>query len=764
MSADSNTTSRLIENGGLVLLNLHQSRGGISKERGIYLTLVAVFGLILLGLAGLVIELGLLAVAQSRMQQVANLAALSAIEQYVRYEPAPGATHPELSRREATRERANQILHANSIWGIDATKLNVELDGDAGRIVFGMWYRFDPDGNGGISCPKYPCFVPAADTNSQGNAVRLSVRNDSSNPFARFLGRIFGPETLTVQSEATATIIKRCMAFLLDLSLSSIADSHSLPARGQIPTWLDEADPLRESPGFFGDPDPARHVHYIQGYNGGSPVYAPGEPFPLPFPANIGLFAYVDPPEKCDYGVLTPPAGGINYSALMWCSLLKHREVADYTEPTFNPKAYHSREDYRRIQTPFGQNKVYFDLHTRPEPFSTFLLGFNAALRSVYSQASNADEAMIAGFSKSFTYSGVSRRFPQPQVVQGQGVRSLTNNLPLLIHLTNIENIGNLGVDGAVEDAEPPSIIDAGIFPIFGLSADATATNIPGAVSAAVDALDASCLPSDRKIIVLATDGISNCSQYGNNPISCGSSYLSYINSENQLLARSGYGILKKLLERQVALTVLHAGLAVRPNFLKVRTTCPNGSDDCLLDYDSALRRGFTSGIASNANMGAYCEVPGAESSNQAVSCASRVALSPEDSPEDCVSPPGPYSWSAGCEYQAFRQLGEPGVVFGRPASVMAELAMRSGGRYCPILPILGQKSVNNTAYVDHDNDEPANGALCRNCTARRLRYSALPADSTIVPYSLELRTPGEQAADCASLAAGGNPFILVEE
>ncbi len=745
-------------------LNLGPSQSQVKRERGVYLTLVAVFGLILLGFAGLVIELGLLAVAQNRLQQVANLAALSAIEQYVRYEPTPGGAHPELSRREATRERANQILNANSIWGIDSTKLKVEFEGNAGRIVFGMWYRFDPDGSGGVSCAKYPCFIPAGDTSSKGNAIRLTVQNESTNPFARFLGRIFGPDQLTIQAEATSTLIKRCMAFLLDLSLSSTSDSHVLPIRDQIPWWDDDPDPLRDSPGYFRDPDPNRYVNVVQGYNDGADVYVPGGPFGLPFPMNIGLFAYIDPPERCTYDILTPPGGGIAYSALLWCSLLKNRAIAQDAQPQFSPKDYHSREDYRKLETPFTQNDIYFDLNKRPEPFSTFLLGFNAALRSVYAQASNADEAMVAGFSRSFNYSGVSRRVPQPQVVQGQGVKQLTNNLPLLVHLTNIDNIGALGSDGSIQGANPPSIIDAGIFPIFGLTADATATHIQGAISQAIDALDASCLPSDRKIIVLATDGISNCTQYGSGPISCGSSYLSYINAENQLLARTGFGTLRKLIERQVAVTVLHAGLGVRPNFLKIPTVCPNGSSDCLLDFDGALRQGFTSGVVSTGNMGTYCESASGQNTTQAVSCASRVALTVGARQQDCVSPPGPSSWNSGCEYRAFQNLGEPGVIFGRPSSVMAELAMKSGGRYCPILPILGEKSVNNTAYFDHDSDEPTNGTLCRECTPRRLRHSALPSDSTIVPYSLELRTPGEQAADCASLAAGGNPFILVEE
>jgi hypothetical protein len=94
----------------------------------------------------------------------------------------------------------------------------------------------------------------------------------------------------------------------------------------------------------------------------------------------------------------------------------------------------------------------------------------------------------------------------------------------------------------------------------------------------------------------------------------------------------------------------------------------------------------------------------------------------------------------------------------------MAELALRSGGRYCPLLPPLGAVDIANSNYLDHDNDEPpGSAALCQNCTPRRLKASAIPS-STTVDYALELRAPGEQAADCARLAVGGNPFMLVEE
>ena len=729
------------------------------KDRGIYLTLVAVFGLVLLGFIALVIQLGLVAAAQSRLQLVANLAALSAVEQYVRFTPSPEDPNPlEDSRRSATTIRANSILQANSVWGLDASKFEVQPGTTTGsRIVFGTWHRFDPDGAGGVSCAKYPCFIPVVnDEATSGNAIRLVVQSESNNPFTQFVGSIFGPETLTIKAEATATLVKRCMAFLVDLSLTSTNETHALPARASFPTWRSPSappDPLRESVGFYGSLDSDDAVSVYDPSQKGTPEF-PGEAFPLPFPMNLGLYAYVDPPSVCNYATLTPAVGQINYSALYWCSLMLHRDFITYPELPGGGRSYRTRADYRRVETPFTQNAIYFDFNTSPEPFSTYLLAFNAALRSVYAESSNADEAMFAGFSKAINYAGVNRRYPQS---------GLTKNIPLLVHLTNFNNIGALDSNGDIVDVNPPTFIDLGIFPVFGSTDAATASNLAGAIKEAADILGASCGPSDKKVIVLATDGIGNCTQYGNNPTNCGSSWLKYLSSEMLLVGTGEGGVLRKLTDKQVALTVIHSGVGVRPNFRKMPTVCPNGVNNCLLDFDGALRAGRTSGFRYEAlGQGPYCENPFDPATTSFINCAAKPPPSTSQSdPVECVSPG---AWTGGCELRAFLALGQEGVYLGRVAAVMAELAKESGGIYCPVLPTLGEKSFSNPNYIDDDGDEGSNPTtFCEGCTPRRLKASAIP-DTDTVEYSLELLTKGEQAAECARRAVGGNPFTLVEE
>ena len=727
------------------------------SDRGIYITLVAVFGLVLLGFVALVIQLGLAAAAQSRLQLVANLAALSAIEQYVRFTPADGDQNPlEDSRRNATTSRANSILQANSVWGLDSSRFELEPGATSGsRIVFGTWHRFDPDGSGGVSCQKYPCFVPFVNAEAiSGNAVRLVVESESDNPFTRFLGSIFGPDTLTIRAEATATLVKRCMAFLVDLSLTSTNETHAVPGRTSFPTWRgpsEPLDPLRESVGFYGDLNADNAVTVYDPSQKGIPAF-PGGAFPLPFPMNLGLYAYVDPPSACDYTTLTPAVGQINYSALYWCSLLRHRDFITDPELPDSGRNYRTRADYRLVETPFSQNAIYFDSVTRPEPFSTYLLAFNAALRSVYAVSSNADEAMFAGFSKAIPYQNVNRRYPQS---------GLTRNIPLLVHLTNMNNVGGLDSNGDITGVNPPTFIDLGIFPVFGSTDAATASNLAGVIKQTAGMLGTTCGPSDRKVIVLATDGLGNCTQYGNSPTYCSPTWFKYLSSEMLLVGTSPGGVLKELVDKQVALTVLHSGVGVRPNFRKMPTACPNGENDCLLDFDGALRAGRVSGFRYDAQgQGPYCDSPFDPNTTSFINCAARPpSTNPNASP--CVSQS---VWSGGCEASAFLALGEPGVYLGRVAAVMAELALRSGGRYCPILPTLGEKMASNENYFDHDGDEPPGASsLCSGCTPRQLRASVVPSADT-VEYSLELLTKGEQAAECASRAVGGNPFTLVEE
>lgn len=718
----------------LSMVDANRSKRFTQAERGVYITLVALFGLILLGLTALVIDLGFIAVAQNRLQHVVNLVTLSSIEQYVRYVPPQGSGDQEFSRRELTVKRANQILRSNSVWGIEADRLTIKID-DAKSIRFGKWYREDPDGTGPSSpCTSYPCFQEVGE-GMRGDAIRIVVRNETDNPFTRFFGQIFGSSVVTIEAEATGTLVKRCMAFLLDLSLSATADTHTLPKKSQEPIVQDNLDPLRQSVAFYGK-------DYDDGDPGLRPCYPVGKECTDTVetePPNLGLFAQMAPPSRCTFETLNPEAGVVNYGSLMWCSLPISREMARDTSPPLDESlGYHFRDDYEERETPWA-SKIFFDLRTKPEPFTTFLNGFNAALRAVYAEASNADQAMLAGFSQSVALEGVKRRYPQDGLSEGR------NGIALLTHLTNIKNIG---YDGS--PVTPPTVLDLGIFPLYGAGASSTVTNLAGAIESTIDDLNSSCGITDQKIIVVATDGIANCYVVGsgaNRMTVCDGRYIGYVNAENRLLNTIN-GTIRKLIDNRVALTALHTGDSVRPNFKKIPTTCPNPPDgtpenDCLLDYDAALRGGYSSGMLETGDGFRSCDTD----ARSFIDCRS---FAPSEGL--CAQPLGPQYFS-GCEPMVFQKLSQPGNFFGRPAMMLAELALQSGGRYCPIVPVLGGYNPGNSNYIDHDGDAS---------TPKRLKASAVVGDT--VTHSLELLSPGEQAGACAQLAVGANPFVLVEE
>lgn len=83
-----------------------------------------------------------------------------------------------------------------------------------------------------------------------------------------------------------------------------------------------------------------------------------------------------------------------------------------------------------------------------------------------------------------------------------------------------------------------------------------------------------------------------------------------------------------------------------------------------------------------------------------------------------------------------------------RPTGLMAELAIRTGGYYCPLLP-----TAPSSNYADHDGDPN---------TPRRLVDAARTEGSQQLQAVEEL-TPAEQAQWCIGRALGLNPYSIQE-
>lgn len=206
-----------------------------SSQKGIFVVLVALLLVAIIGLCAIVLGLGQLSISKSRLKNVSNIAALSALEAYTR---SDGANFGEKSQ--AAAQKLDLILAGNTISGLKGLLASpgVHTDGESGKIEFGVWVTHSgftiPD-NGGtvLTCADgiYPCFQTVSSTNAGSSptvtAVRLNLWPQSNNlltlPFVKVLT---GMDTVRPTATSMAAVTQRCSAFLIDVSPSITQETH----------------------------------------------------------------------------------------------------------------------------------------------------------------------------------------------------------------------------------------------------------------------------------------------------------------------------------------------------------------------------------------------------------------------------------------------------------------------------------------------------------------------------------------------------------
>jgi len=229
--------------------------------------------------------------------------------------------------------------------------------------------------------------------------------------------------------------------------------------------------------------------------------------------------------------------------------------------------------------------------------------------------------------------------------------------------------------------------------------------------------------PNCRKIIILATDGLSSCSYdfNSNSPArTCPSSkdYNTYLTAKSQLIGNGGRSILDLLKKNEISLTVLLAGDYVEPNFLNIKREGGQGSHPSIyLDYLEAVGLGFT-GFASIFGK----------------SCPPYSSCEFFDVSSD----------GASRDEQAFLNAGVvDGVKFRDPNGVLGKMAMESGGIWCPLQPLADSGCYTASGLISDDPD-------CRPAGKKQA-------------YSIYNEPKAVTAARCASSAVGYNPYFLAE-
>lgn len=497
------------------------------------------------------------------------------------------------------------------------------------------------------------------------------------------------------------------------------------------------------------------------------------------------------------YGVV--PNQKKNEDFFHWCNLLPSRanfEARTGLNSDNFPKL-RFRSDYEMQWVAFGLLEIipqYIYKYTDSEPWRSFMLAANVALRTLNSLPSSGNKGMMMAF----TGDSFGRAFPGPS--------TLTDNLELLTQLTNASYLGGVDKDGVpLGNALHPNPTDYGFIsfiPRHPLAADYdfwTNTNILKALSDNAFALGNDCSDQARKMINIYTDGLATCS-YSNsapgafgenlpglnfNEFECSNSGL--FSQPWQRYRRFEYGMMTGMIpwlqDQKISVNVFLDGSGLRLNYRNIRndTAAPNSS--CVnWDTPSAAPPGEESQVAScfhdftSAAIAGYggpreTTVPGFILGN----CDPGTSMAP-GSFFDCESkdPAG----NTVSDSVAFDQVtrGNIDYQFGRAAAVMGGLAMKTGGELCLLFDVQ-PSDVGN--YADHDGDfrpsqecpDSTESACCmrffnsdpltQGHTACRLRNTVRNADGALSLRSLDFLPRPAQAARCAAKAVQASPFIL---
>lgn len=658
------------------------------RDQGLYLILVAFFLFVLVALCALVVGLGLMATSKARMQNIANVSSIAALQHFTQNLDNTGNPLPYATRKAAALQRANEIIGENEkLPGVNLPlgELALNAQGEGGQLVFGMWYP-EPPAVGtpcGTSADDYPCFVANPDNppgTPAANAVKLIIKTQPDNSFVAPFAKVLGKDRFTLQTDSIARVVQRCVAFLLDISISTIAETH-------IAT-----DYRTDDLTCFPPCDPAAQATLYP-----TPVLVAVDPTP------VSLFAYrVD--ELGPMASLTPPPAPTphpcqnpsNYNSseefFYYCNMQPSRNGVEASGGAGTRE--HFRSDYRRMASPWGTVAVdsYYQSmsgYFGPQPLSRFFLSFNAGLRAVKILRSTGDKAMVYAFTG-------TRVGSEPEPTPPQAA-SLTENLDPLIQLTNIMNRGMINASGTPIASAPvvtPNFISRGWFPLLTNNMTDPVPSTTNHAKALWDAIEAlsRCPDSARRTIVIATDGIPTCGFNRSNPggtptanpaVDCpppvGTGidyYYNYLEAEAAILGP----IKNELIKRGISVTALLDSDSIDPHFINATiapglTPTPAGG---FVNPDEAAKYGFC-GVPGPGCQPFFNLTPSTGSGNVA-----NWAATPTNCDDTSATP------AAHCsdEHFAFQHLSAPQIQakFRRPNGLWGQLAMDTGGVICPLL------------------------------------------------------------------------------
>lgn len=197
----------------LIRLRRHGRRAGVVVQ-------VAVMSTLMMGMAALAIDIGSLYAARAELQSAADSSALAAAANLA----GDGTRDPKDLAREAADEYARRNKVAGKYAGVNSSN-----DVEFGRAIYDSTTKKFAFSAGGTNC----------------DAVRITLRREDGSeggPIPLTFANVFGHSKKGVQAHATAVLIPRDIAVVIDLSGSMNDDSelkHYKRYQGERGTWRD---------------------------------------------------------------------------------------------------------------------------------------------------------------------------------------------------------------------------------------------------------------------------------------------------------------------------------------------------------------------------------------------------------------------------------------------------------------------------------------------------------------------------------------------
>lgn len=787
---------------------------GKNSESGIYIVLGTAVIVVFVLFMGLVIGLGFISLANSRLQDSANLVAQSALKAYAESE---AGSHE--NRVATALAKSNQVFAANPLPGFQSSFGDIKLSGEAGtggQLEVGHWYRGTPVWGGdpcGSASKAYPCFVPhlgAVTPGRQPNAVKAQIHNDpESNPLVYPFKGFLGSSDEQYDATAIASLIDRCFVFLLDVSPSTYYQTHprksfaliaptpsfNFPAWQSVTKCSDSVDAYSLPYGDPGrdclmDSETTDCIWWCAVEPDFTPV---GANTPLPTPGGGVSYTAVDLSmpffrESANNSQGTPVAivPGPSSSAdtwcvtgsvarptetYYWCNMRPYRDPLDPVDPQ-----EHFRSDFKRITLKNKESLEYFYLwadalkeegiYEGPQPYTTFLKAFNAGTKALLQAKSNNDKGMLVGFT-----GVIMGQYPEAQ--ETPPYDSLSPDLETLLQITNPDNFGKIDKNG--EEVSPevrPNAADVGLISVYyGAGTAQNSTNSILAINKAIDVLQRECpSESSRRVIVLASDGVHNC----------------YIDGVMGFVGPTP--------------TALPAGTATplpAPTSSGATSTVPS-------DYDCGGYTAYTYAEQQLADLSSDESVVSRLKANNIalVTILSGDYIFPHfinrwyhgendehpmdlkeayargfagygagegkelfDSRPFVLSPGGTASLDGNdqrffiTEAEAFNNLGQEGYYFPAPIAAYSDVSLLTNGSFCPLMPLCGSNcnSECNNQGCEYEKDPDDPDGACRLKASER-------TEGALQLCATTYQTQAEQAASCVAEALGQNPYVLVAE